>query len=266
MRPLFILFVSIFFLRSVSTFAQPADTLWNQTDAKGWKQGYWRTFYDNGKIRYKGYFKDNQPVGEFRRYYESGGLMAVQQYTSKGTSYVTMYYENGQLAAKGKYVGQKRDSLWQFYSYYDKTLRLVENYREGKLHGKSVKYYPNRQPAEIIHWTDDKREGEWKQFFEDGSIKLEAVYVNDKRDGYFRLYRPNGMPEVFGQFKENLMDGEWVYFDEKGQERMHIRYRKGESLDPALVDSLQQELIKAMDANKGKYPEPTEEDFIPGRR
>ncbi|MCX7987287.1 MAG: toxin-antitoxin system YwqK family antitoxin [Bacteroidales bacterium] len=263
-KPVFVCI--LFTIVNFALMGQSADTLWNQTDAKGLKQGYWRAYYNNGKLRYKGFFKDNQPLGEFRRYYESGGILAIQHFTSSGSSYVTLYYENGQVAAKGKYLGQKRDSLWQFYSYYDKTLRLEENYKDGKRNGLSVKYYPNRRPAETLNWIDDKREGEWKQYFQDGNLKLEAMYVNDKRHGYFRLYRPNGMPEVFGQFSENLMDGEWVYFDEKGQERMHIRYRKGEALNPALLDSLQQELIKSMDANQGKFPEPTEENFFPTRQ
>lgn len=266
MKHLIFIEITLLFFQSFLLQGQSSDTLWNQTDARGWKQGYWRAYYDNGKLRYRGYFKDNQPLGEFRRYYESGGIMAVQNFTGQGTSYVTLYYENGGLAAQGKYVGQKRDSLWRYYSYYDKTLRMEENYRDGKLSGPSIKYYPNHRPAEIINWVDDKREGEWKQFFENGSIKLEAIYVNDKRNGYFRLYRPNGMPEVFGQFQDNLMEGEWVYFDEKGQGKIQIRYKKGEALNPALVDSLQQELIKAMDANQGKFAEPTEEDFFPGRR
>ncbi|HOK98099.1 MAG TPA: toxin-antitoxin system YwqK family antitoxin [Bacteroidales bacterium] len=266
MKHLIFIGITLLFFQGFLLQGQSSDTLWNQTDARGWKQGYWRAYYDNGKLRYRGYFKDNQPLGEFRRYYESGGIMAVQNFTGQGTSYVTLYYENGGLAAQGKYVGQKRDSLWRYYSYYDKTLRMEENYRDGKLSGPSIKYYPNHRPAEIINWVDDKREGEWKQFFENGSIKLEAIYVNDKRNGYFRLYRPNGMPEVFGQFQDNLMEGEWVYFDEKGQGKIQIRYKKGEALNPALVDSLQQELIKAMDANQGKFAEPTEEDFFPGRR
>ena len=48
------------------------DSAINQTDAKGLKQGFWKAKFDNGRIKYEGYFKDNHPVGELKRYYEEG--------------------------------------------------------------------------------------------------------------------------------------------------------------------------------------------------
>ncbi|HOK52659.1 MAG TPA: hypothetical protein PLF75_12280, partial [Bacteroidales bacterium] len=90
MKHLIFIGITLLFFQGFLLQGQSSDTLWNQTDARGWKQGYWRAYYDNGKLRYRGYFKDNQPLGEFRRYYESGGIMAVQNFTGQGTSYVTL--------------------------------------------------------------------------------------------------------------------------------------------------------------------------------
>ena len=39
----------------------------NLTDAAGKKQGQWVKNYPNGKIMYEGTFKDDKPVGLFKR-------------------------------------------------------------------------------------------------------------------------------------------------------------------------------------------------------
>jgi antitoxin component YwqK of YwqJK toxin-antitoxin module len=256
----FIVFSAI----QLSIYSQTPDTLWNQLDNKGQRQGFWKSYYDNGKIKYRGFFKNNIPVGEFYRYYDDGSLQAIQKYSNTNISYVTFFYPNGNMAAEGKYVGKLKDSTWKYYSYYDKTLRLEEQYVMGKKNGKSIKYYPNHQPAEIVNWVNDKKEGEWIQYFDNGKIKLQSYYRNDKRDGDYKLYRPDGTAEIYGFFANNLMEGVWIYYNEQGKESMRIKYSEGVPLNATALDSMQNEIFKTIDANKGKIPEPTENDLVPG--
>jgi hypothetical protein len=42
-----------------------AQNDYNKTDNQGRRQGKWIDFHDNGKIRYTGEFKNNEPIGEF---------------------------------------------------------------------------------------------------------------------------------------------------------------------------------------------------------
>lgn len=71
-------FIIIFLTINITNlFAADSDTLWNQTDNKGKKQGNWRANYENGKLKYSGYFKDNKPVGEMKRFHENGALKAL---------------------------------------------------------------------------------------------------------------------------------------------------------------------------------------------
>lgn len=245
-------------------YAQQPDTIWNSVDHLGRKQGAWRVFYDNGKVKFEGYFKDNKPIGTFKRYYDDGALFAVQTFFDNSEfSVVKMYYQTGNIAAEGRYKGKEKDSIWKYYSYYDKTLRLEENYKNGKRHGASIKYYPNGRPAEILMYSNDLKNGSWKQFFQNGTLKLDAVYKNDKRDGDYKLYRFDGTPEIQGRFSNNLMVGPWIYFDEKGKEILHVNYINGIPQNTAYFDSIQNEIFKAIDANKGKIPEPDENDLLP---
>lgn len=83
----------------------------NQTDNKGKKQGYWEKKYSNGKLQYKGFFRDDKPRGEFTRYYENGIIQAKMIFDDSGLkSHATLFYDNGEKAAEGNYVNTKKDS------------------------------------------------------------------------------------------------------------------------------------------------------------
>ena len=43
--------------------ASGSDTIWNQTDKNGLKQGFWKVTYENGFVKYQGFFKNNLPFG-----------------------------------------------------------------------------------------------------------------------------------------------------------------------------------------------------------
>ncbi|MCK4749060.1 MAG: hypothetical protein KAT15_18535 [Bacteroidales bacterium] len=71
------------------------DTLWNQTDNQGRKQGHWKKSYPNGELMYRGFFRDDRPVGLMERFYDDGKLRAVLDYKGKtGTTYAIMYFRN----------------------------------------------------------------------------------------------------------------------------------------------------------------------------
>ena len=95
----------------------------NQTDSKGRKQGHWIKRYPDQTILYEGYFKDDHPVGEFKRYYEDKTLKSVLQFSNNGKEAIAiLYHPNGNIASKGKYVNQKKEGKWQFFSAMTKGL------------------------------------------------------------------------------------------------------------------------------------------------
>ena len=60
--------ISLLLISSSLRLSGQSDTI-NQADAKGQKQGYWEKRGSDNTLIYQGYFKDNKPVGEMRRYY-----------------------------------------------------------------------------------------------------------------------------------------------------------------------------------------------------
>ena len=103
----------------------------NKTDAQGRKQGAWQKTDAEGKLKYKGQFKDNIPYGKFEYYYPSGKTRAISEFSQNGkVTRTEVYYEGGLLNAKGKYVSEKRDSIWKFYNDSGQLLRS-ENYKDN---------------------------------------------------------------------------------------------------------------------------------------
>ena len=101
---------------SSAVFCQ-TDKALNQTDPQGRKQGHWIKRAPNKTIIYDGYFKDDKPAGEFKRYYENDTLKSVLNFSNNGKeASAVLYHPNGYLASKGKYVNQMEEGKWKFYS------------------------------------------------------------------------------------------------------------------------------------------------------
>jgi len=232
----------------------------NITDSKGLKQGSWEGKFPKGSIRYKGVFKDGKPVGEFKRFYESGAVRITQQFRTDGSSYAKIFYENGILAAEGKYVGEKKDSIWKYYSFYEKVVRLTETFKNDALEGPMIRYHNNGKVSEELMYANNKKNGPWKQYSYEGKLILKAQYVNDERVGVFTTYHENGMVEINGRIEHGLAEGTWRYYDDKGNEKSVINYSKGIADTQAELDKQQQEFMMKLEMNKGRIPEPTEND------
>lgn len=133
----------------------------NQTDKQGKKQGHWIKKYPNENIMYEGFFKDDHPIGELKRYNENKSLKSVLIYSTDGrVATASIFHPNGRIAATGNYIDQKKDGKWQFFSdVFDKYLISEEFYSTNKKNGFSVKYFPDSRIAETLIYVNDLKHG-----------------------------------------------------------------------------------------------------------
>ncbi len=241
----------------------PPDTVWNQTDEMGWKQGHWRKYYSNGELMYRGFFRDNQPEGKMQRFYEDGKIKAELIFSENAeTTRATMYFRNGQAGAVGKYTRQLRDSIWNYYSYYTGTLSCRESYRMGVKDGPTLKYYPEGPVAEELHWKDDLKHGKWEQFYEDSILRLSSWYNQDQIHGPYRVYNRNQVLVIDGIYKNGKMDGDWRFYDNEGNLQHLLQYDDGNILNEEELDKWAKEFMDDVEKNLGKIPEPDIENFF----
>jgi antitoxin component YwqK of YwqJK toxin-antitoxin module len=204
-----------------------AATGQNLTDAKGRKQGPWVRTHDNGTVRYTGQFKDDIPVGTFKHYGTDGALTSVVVHAGDGvTSRTVHHHSGGGVMARGKYIGQAKDSVWNYYDE-EGRLRKVERYRSGTLHGERSVYYPNGQLAEREELVEGRLHGPSTSWFDDGKVKTRSTYVQGEPDGAMTFFHPNGTKEIEGNLVNGARHGVWYYYNDDGSLQLQMLYAKG---------------------------------------
>lgn len=251
-----------FLISSTIVAAQTRDQI-NITDAKGLKQGHWIKKYPNESILYEGNFKDNHPVGEFKRYYDDKTLLSVLIYSTDGKQAdATLYHPNGNIASKGKYVNQLKEGKWQFYSrVYKGYLITEENYSGNIKNGLSVSYYADSTIYEKVTFVKGKKHGEWIQYNQNGKVSLKANCVNGKLEGKFEVWYDNGAIEFSGQYKNDARDGNWLIFNKNGSVKYKIEYKDGVTKDHEM-DIDESDFLDSLEKNKGKFSDPEKSESI----
>lgn len=245
------------FLVICNIAAGQVETDINKTDNQGRKQGHWIKRYPDKNVQYEGFFKDNHPVGEFNRYFENKKLMSKLIYSDDGTeANATFYHPNGYIASKGKYINQKKEGKWQFYSSIDKGYLVSEEYYSGNIrNGTSIKFYPDSTVAERVSYINDIKEGPWIQYYPNGAICLKSNYANGKVNGKYEVWFENGQIEFSGQYKDDARDGLWYIYNKDGSLKYKLEY-KGGVTDNIQMDIDESNYLDSLERNKGKIADP----------
>ena len=187
----------------------------NVTDKNGLKQGKWSKNYPNGKIKYKGEFKDDKEVGTFSYYGQNGVLTQTIDYSQEGKiGQAKVFYPNGKIMSEGKYVDKKKDGIWICYDEKGRKLR-EENFVKGKKEGKETNWDRNGKVNVTTMYKNGVKEGEeWKTFYADGYSIVN--YTNGKLNGKITHYFASNKPFYQGEYSEDKKVGEWVYTNENG--------------------------------------------------
>ena len=183
----------------------------NQTDSKGRRQGPWRDFYPSGQLRYEGQFKNDKCKGTFRYY------LSCTVCERRDTNELAGKAPNGRVIATGYYLNQKKDGEWKYYDANSGQLRLVEDNKEGKVHGSSKLYNPNNGVlAEEMQYVEGQPEGPCKKYSDMGVLIMECQYHNGVLDGPTKSYYPSTALKEEGQYAKGQKSGTWKTYNEDG--------------------------------------------------
>ena len=116
--------------------------------------------YDNGKMKkeYQSYTRgiNYRPIkhGWYKSYYESGKVKEEGNYVDgKVEGEWVKYYESGKVKEEGNYVDKKTEGKWVWY-YESGKVFWERNYVDGKREGKSVGYWENGEIRDEDIWKD----------------------------------------------------------------------------------------------------------------
>jgi len=250
-----LLIISLSALSVIASAQARSDT--NKTDQMGRKQGLWIKNYPDGNIQYEGAFKDDHPVGEFKRYNEDNTISSVLIYSSDGREAdATFYHPNGFIAAKGKYIRQMKEGRWMFFSsFYEGYLISEDFYVNNIRNGPSLQFFPDTTVAEKITYVNGRKEGEWIQYYPDGKVFLRSNYSDDILNGKFEVWYENSQLEISGNYKNNLRNGPWFIYNQDGTLRYKLDYVLGVTKDRQMdIDA--SNLMDRLEKNRGRIPDP----------
>jgi antitoxin component YwqK of YwqJK toxin-antitoxin module len=239
------------------------ETAINITDSHGMKQGHWIKKYPDQKIMYEGTFRDNHPVGEFKRYFEDQTLQTLLIYSDDGKkAEATFYHPNGNISSKGNYIDQLKEGKWQFFSAFINGYLISEEFYSKNLkNGPSLKFFPDSTVAERLSYVNDVKHGEWIKYYPSGAVLLKTSYRNGKINGTFEVWFENGGIEFSGQYKNDSRDGPWVIYNNNGTIKYKLEYQAGVTND-IQMDIDQSSFLDSLENNIGKIPDPEKTGVI----
>jgi antitoxin component YwqK of YwqJK toxin-antitoxin module len=165
-------------------------------------------------------------IGPWKLYYPDGALRAVGEY-KEGLKEGPWqyYYADGKTEQKGIYKGDLPTGLWQWY-FANGKLHREENYRKGKEDGHAVEYDEN---GAVIHegdYTDGKKTGPWVLTINDHHE--EGEYLDGERNGVWIWTYNDGQKAFQGEFQSGIPVNKHKYWYSNGQVYMAGSYEGGE--------------------------------------
>ena len=175
----------------IETFAEFKDGLWN---------GEYNAWYDNGNKMYEIFFKNNKrhgtridyhpngkpselknyinglQVGEYKVWNDNEKLLIDNMYDDTGKAIKIKQYNNSGYLELEKIL--LNDGIYELKRYYESTGKL--HYRvmmiDGKWNGEYTSYWNNGNICTKCYYKNDKLDGEWEYWNQDGTLKEKIIY------------------------------------------------------------------------------------------
>ena len=218
-----------------NTLISTCQESFNQLDYNGKKNGKWIGFYEvSNNKRYEGFFENDKPVGQFIYYSDKGHVSAKVDFINDSISSSNLYYDNGVVMAKGKFINKLKIGKWSTYLRTGDLLNIF-NYKSGILDGSQFMYYPENKETKKVALMEEYqcimnvKVGIWRQYYELGTLKAKGQYVNGKKQGVFEYYFTNGKIDKKGSFIDDQKNGLWYFYDIDNEKMDEIIYKMGKA-------------------------------------
>jgi antitoxin component YwqK of YwqJK toxin-antitoxin module len=86
-------------------------------------------------------------------------------------------------------------------------------------------FHPNGALKMEGMMKDGKRTGNWKAYYEDGTLWSEGFFHAGLRDGGTWVYHSNGIIKIKGTYEKGKKVGKWLFYNEKGEIVDSTRFR-----------------------------------------
>lgn len=92
--------------------------------------------------------------------------------------------------------------------------------------GPYREFYDDGSIKVIGKIKNGKRVGKWSSWFKSGELQSELAYKNGLEHGIYQVYYKNGSTKILGNYKDGKEIGEWQFFTEDGNLAQSKNYEK----------------------------------------
>lgn len=198
---------------------------------KGERDGFWKEYYNDGKLRAEGKYNKDVREGAWKFYLENGETEQEGNYVKgKPEGDWRWYYPGGELLREESYYNGLQDGMMTEYDEAGKVITKGE-YIEGKENGPW--YYRLGDSETEGTYADGMRNGLWKVYDlpngmeEQKVLRFEGQYIEDNPQGEHTYYWDNGNKKEEGDYSTGRKEGEWVYYNYDGTPYIVVSYKNG---------------------------------------
>ena len=186
----------------------------NNKDLDGNKQGIWKEFHENGKLKKEANYRDNKINGIVKEFTKEGELVVFEKFKdgvedieAEEVEFVQLYkeyYPDGTVKLEGGQLNGKKNGFFRTYNEKGEFIQTLIYKNDIKI-------------AEGIIDTALQYQGEWTFYFESGKLKGKGKYVDNLKVGEWVYYYENGVLEQKGTYKKGkpINDWNWYHPNEK---------------------------------------------------
>lgn len=173
----------------------------------GKPEGYWKNYYENGILKNEGNRKNFLLDSVWKFYNDKGQITKSINYAEgKKNGFSVTFDTSGYIIAKENYENDVKRGL--SYNYYPSgKMKQSIPYKNGRADGLSYVFSEDSVITSIIKYkmgyiekherinqkdAEGNKQGIWKEFYADGSVKKEVRYKDNTIDGYVKEYDKTG--------------------------------------------------------------------------
>lgn len=225
----------------------------------GQREGQWEWYHDTGVIKEIGQYNEGKAQGVFETYHKNGNKKHTINF-SKGEfdgAYAS-HAETGALQETRQYVAGAMNGMRRFFYEADSDLVYYEYpIVNGKAEGDYKEYYPDGTISKTMTLVNDYSQGEEKLFHYNGQLSAVAAYTKGNYQGPFTKYHTTGEIETTGFYTNGKFSGEHKTFFPNGMIKEQTSYDVGDLEGAYLVYDRYGKLISDFAYKKGFLKEYT---------
>ncbi len=136
-------------------------------------------------------------------------------------------WSNGEIKYKGQFHDDQPYGEFRYY-YPSGKLKAIMTFQEDGKKAHNITYHENGEKMAEGDFIQQKKEGIWKYYGEDGKLIYEETYHNGTLNGKKITYYPeSGQPFEVLEYKNGIKNGKWIKYFPEGTMMTQTQYING---------------------------------------